>query len=299
MKYITKLFLVVCLIFCALFAHAQNPTSISIQGTLMDARGQAAKDGEYNVQFRLYDTPVGGTPNWFEDATVETSSGIYSHYLGSANPLTSDIFERTQYLGIQVGTIEIEPRTLITYAPYTFTCNYAEITQKVICSGAVGDIKYSMLNPGQFAQENGSCWVPLDGRNVNSSQWAQLTGQSTVPNISGMFIRSQEYTDGRDPGRTPTTAVATVQDQMFKTHTHTGTVGMSPSHSHTIPGGAQNADTRVPRYDATGVEINMSATFGTSTSQSGTHNHTLTISNNAGGDTRPKNLNLYAYIRVN
>jgi len=305
MKYLTRLVLVFSLLCNALFAQSQAPSTVSIQGTLMDAKGQAAKDGVFNVQFRLYDVPEAGTINWFEDATVETSSGIYSHYLGSVNPLSNDIFEKTQYLGIQVGSIEIAPRTLITYAPYTFTCNSAELVQKVICSGAVGDIKYSILNPGLFEQENGSCWVPMNGGNVFGSQWAIITGLNNVPNAGGMFFRSQEFVDGRDPERTPTTPVGNNQSQQFKSHIHTGNTGPGGQHSHQISGGGliQTGSPTISGPDADFSpgfpEADVISLRSGNSSLGGGHKHNLTMSQNAGGDTRPRNLSLYAYIRVN
>jgi|JI8StandDraft_2_1071088.scaffolds.fasta_scaffold04208_5 hypothetical protein len=306
MKYIIRIFWVSSFLWMHNCVKSQTPSTISIQGTLMDARGQAAKDGTFNVQFRLYDTPEGGTINWHENASIETTGGIYSHYLGSVTPLTADIFEKTQYLAIKVGNIEIVPRTLITYAPYTFACNSTFIADKVICSGALGDIKYSILNPSLFAQENGTCWVPMDGRNVFGSQWSVLTGANNVPNAGGMFFRSHEYSNSNDPDRTPSSPIATAQNQGFKSHSHTGQTNPDLGHNHMLSGGGliqQNGSGFVanfdPDFDPTLPEADVRNLRSGTSSPSGGHSHNITTDPNPGGDTRPKNLSLYAYIRVN
>jgi hypothetical protein len=173
------------------FLTAQVPPRISIQGTLKDANGSSVADGTYTVTFRLYNQESGGTHLWQEEAPVQVVGGIYSHYLGVVEPLVAANFANTLYLGVRVGAFELTPRTELTYAPYTFSANTAQFAlqaAKVTCSGAVGDVKYSILNPTQFAQENGDCWVPMDGRNIAGSRLAIIRGVNTVPDVSGVFF---------------------------------------------------------------------------------------------------------------
>jgi hypothetical protein len=298
MKYYKKLVVLIYLVCSTMIIQAQTPSSISIQGTLLNARGEATADGPYEVEFRLYDMPTGGVANWTEIATVESVGGIYSHYLGSNTSLLPDVFEKTQYLGIKVGSYEIEPRTLLTYAPYTFASSSAFEAQKVLCSGAVGDVKYSMLSPAQFSAENGACWVPMDGRNIFGKKLATIMGWTTVPNASGMFFRAHEYTDGQDPDRTPSSPIASVQGQLYAAHNHTGSTNPGGDHTHTV-GNLVTFGTPTPTgLDASANEVNMTVVGTSSTSTSGAHTHAVTIANNTGTETRPKNLNLYAYIRV-
>ena len=126
-------------------ADLSSQAKISIQGTLKDAKGAAVADGDQTVTFKLYDVFAGGTELWTETATVKVTGGIYSHYLGVVTPLNAAIFSKTLYLGISVGGLQLDPRIEMTYAPYAFA------VQEVVCSGAVGDVKYSILNPAQFA----------------------------------------------------------------------------------------------------------------------------------------------------
>jgi hypothetical protein len=108
---------------------AQDLPTLSVQGTLKDANGASVSDGVYTVTFRLFNQETGGTPVWQEEAPVEVIGGIYSHYLGSVTPLEGSDFGTTLYLGLKVGNYELNPRTRMTYAPYTFASNYAQTAQ--------------------------------------------------------------------------------------------------------------------------------------------------------------------------
>jgi hypothetical protein len=222
------------------------------------------------------------------------------------------------YLGVQVGTYEMTPRTEITYAPYAFAVYSAA------CSGAVGDVKFSILNPAQFKKANGDCWVPLDGRSISGTELATY-GISTLPNAGGYFLRAQEfassYTYGGttvtttpssdiDVDRTSSSTIAETQEDKFGEHSHGGYTGYDGSHSHSsnAPGGdlqfglASSADGKNTwdggGGDETDDQINLDAgpkaleIYGV-----GDHRHS--ISWDGGKETRPNNLNFYIYIRVN
>ena len=288
-------------------AKAQLPPRISIQGTLKDANGAAVADGTYQVEFRLYDVELGGTSRWTETAQVESAGGIYNHLLGSVMPLDATVFDQTLFLGIKLGAFELQPRTELTYAPYTFASYTALFADKVVCSGAVGDIKYSMLNPTQFALENGDCWVPMNGGSMASSKLSTILGSSSVPDASGLFFRAQEYVEGNDPDRTPSSPVATIQNDAMKNHNHAfvwnGNTGTAGAHTHTWNYGTESDDS------GSGSSNNEFTQIGGSTagvmSTEGNHSHSVSISgttsNQTAGatETRPKNINLYVYIRTN
>jgi|JI7StandDraft_1071085.scaffolds.fasta_scaffold01066_8 hypothetical protein len=298
MKSLTKLAFAFVFTVSIGWVYGQQVPRLFIQGALKDANGAAVPDGTYSVQFGLYDAVLDGTANWTETATVNTKGGLYSHYLGSVTPLVTEIFDQTQFLGVKVGAFEMEPRTELTYAPYTFKTFTAIFADKVVCSGAVGDIKYSVLNPTQFALENGSCWVPMNGGAVSGTMLGNTLGISTLPNPSGMFFRAQEYNNGNDPDRLPSTPIASVQTHTYKAHNHTGTAEPAGAHSHTLsPTHSSSQGTKGPG-DATGTELKQDGTT-TATISGGAHTHSLTINNTGGGETRPKNMNLYVYIRVN
>ncbi len=290
------------LLFLGLSLCGQTVPRISMQGTLTDAAGRSVPDGKYNVTFRLYNTPEGGTAIWQESVQVTVDDAIYSHYLGSSTPLQAVFFVNKLYLGMQLDGDEITPRTELTYAPYSFAVNTA---RTVVCSGAVGDVKHSILDPVQFAAENGDCWVPMNGAALPADcALRQLTGMTTLPDAGGLFIRAQEFSGGQnnDPDRTSSSAVATVQNDAFKSHSHTAST--DGNHGHII-NEALALSSGIPAGTPGGRPVNGLAIsndqiqfpLGNRIGAAGDHTHTL--SNEGGAETRVKNLNFWIYIRIN
>jgi len=119
-KYIQQLMLLGSLLLACGQLHAQ--ATLSVQGTIQRSTGAAVDDGDYDITFRLYTAPTGGSPVWSETQSgVEIIGGVYSVALGSVNPLNAP-FDQTYYLGISVGTgAEHTPRTLLTSAPYALS----------------------------------------------------------------------------------------------------------------------------------------------------------------------------------
>jgi hypothetical protein len=276
---------------------AQNP-KISMQGALKSANGTSVPDGTYTVIFRLYTTETGGSPVWEETAQVDVVGGIYSHYLGSITALEASDFSTTLYLGVRLGSYELVPRSELAYSPYSFAVNSAQnavsaqtaqradTADIVLCSGAVGDVKYSFLNPTQFAKYNGDCWVPLDGGGLPlSSALRQETGITTLPDAGGLFVRAQEFSggDNNDPERDASTTIGTIQDGAIQSHRHTV--------SQTTIRKMSNDDdlSNQPEFDrGNGVtEASFPIPPDPNTSFTG------------GAETRPKNLNLWIYVRIN
>jgi len=317
MKNLQILLTTVFCFFLILFANysmAQNIAKISIQGTLKDSNGASVSDGTYTVTFRLYNDATGGSIVWQEEAIVEVIGGIYSHYLGEVTPLAPTIFATTLWLGLRLGNFELTPRTELTYAPYALSVDFA---QKVVCSGAVGDIKYSILNPTQFAQENGDCWVPLDGRTLATNQKLRSAyGWNSLPDAGGLFLRSQEFSGGanNDPDRTPGSAIGQIQQDNLGSHSHSanlsGSTNTTGAHFHTVQQTtifrmASDENGGDNRFDWGSGSLAQTLTIPPSpnTSTSGNHSHTVDVSGNTantgGTETRPKNMNFWIYIRVN
>ena len=277
-----------------LSVNSQSSPLVSIQGTLKDNNGAVVADGDYAVTFKLYNNPTGGTALWSEEATISVAGGIYNHYLGSVNPLNGSNFSSVLYVGIKIGAYELTPRTELTYAPYAFA------VREVACSGAVGDIKYSVLRPTQFAQVNGSCWVPMDGRAIAGSKLNTILGVNNLPDGGGLFIRAQEYVTGanNDPDRTSLSPIATLQEEAFISHNHP-VVDQGHTHTYTdtkhnenfansYQGGVNQSTHPAAHYSTTEVLDNSFPAF-----------PTVTVQNSTGTETRPKNINFWIYIRIN
>ena len=293
--FLTRTFLIAVLACCfTANLSAQGTPKISIQGTLKSANGASVPDGQYAVRFNLYNVASGGTALWHEDTIVEVIGSLYSHYLGSVNPLDANDFDTTLYLGVKVGSYELTPRSELSYSPYAFSVFAA---QTVACSGALGDVKYSILNPTQFAAVNGGCWVPMDGRAlVATDKLRQVTGMTTLPNGGGLFLRSQEFSNSTDydKSRTSVSPIATVQTEAVQSHNH----GVNdPGHAHSLD------DIYHP---SGGDKCGCSGSGGTAHNSTITSNHNtynsntgITIQNTGGPETRPVNMNMWVYIRIN
>lgn len=281
--------------------EAQNPR-ISIQGTLRAANGTSVNDGSYNVTFKFYRNETGGTAMWEETAPVEVVGSIYSHYLGSVSPLVAADFDSIIYLGVVVNNYELIPRTELSYSPYALSVAFA---QTVVCSGAVGDVKYSILNPTQFAAENGNCWVPMDGRSIAGSTLGSITGLANLPNGGGTFLRAQDFSNSnQDPDRDQNSPIAQLQSDGNKSHSHSMNSAGNHQHSFGIDNGGGGVSAAQPmlflsevcdqcQLTTTGALANWVA----ETNFDGSHTHTI----NADGisESRPKNLNFWIYIRIN
>lgn len=296
--------------FLAISSFAQQTKKISLQGFLKDGNGKAVADGAQDITFKLYTVAVGGTAAWTESQTINVFGGVYSTHLGSiANPLDNlNWGSATYYVGVTVQGIELTPRTELTFAPYSLG---SPKSQEVVCSGAVGDVKYSILNPTQFAAVNGECWVAMKGGSIAGSKLATLTGMTSIPDAGGLFIRSQEFAGGadRDPDRNSNSAIATFQDHALQTHSHpfsgnTSTNG-EHQHSYSLPYRREEDGWGADRVSAFKVtDRPLDANMERQTEPAGSHSHTFSghTGNNSGNpamETRPKNLNLWVYIRIN
>lgn len=303
-----QLFMVSLFCMMALAATAQKSRRISFQGFLRDASGKAVEDGRNTIIFKLYSVPQGGTAEWTETQDLNILGGVCStHFGGNANPLEGlDWGTKTYYVGITVQGIELTPRTELTFAPYALGAAKA---QESVCSGAIGDIKHSILNPTQFAAANGSCWVPMDGRALApTDKYRQITGFTSLPDAGGLFFRGQEFDNSpttSDPDRTTATAVGTFQDQAMLSHTHTGTMSDN-THAHTFdrvtppittPFNSTALGTK--SYNFFDYFEKLQSTLNIQTAPVSGHTHTLTLGNAGGTENRPKNLNFWVYIRIN
>ena len=314
----------VCLLSSQLQAWGQSVPKVSFQGVLKTASGEPVPDGEYTFTFSFWSSmsgtansdkllKIGATdasnPNnqWSETVVLPVAGGIYSHYLGTITPLNPLNFNGPVYLNIRVGGKDLLPRTEFTYAPFSFSTTYA---QKVVCSGAVGDVKYSILPPDKFKNVNGDCWVPLDGRTLATTDELYSLGITTLPNAGGMFLRAQDFEvisgneywkpkndSDNDPDRNSSSNPGTFQEDTNKSHDHTGITSTNGAHTHQWRWGLEEDDAGTggskDEYTRTSGVVNDAM------NSAGNHNHTFTTNQSGYLEARPKNLNFWIYIRIN
>lgn len=127
--------------------NAQIPQYITFQGVLTEADGNPKPDGNYSIDFKIYDQPSGGTSKYSQNESVSIKRGVFSVKLG---PLPATLrFDVPYYLGITVsGGTEMSPRIALNSTPYSLSSVRADtarttldggITSAKITSGAISD----------------------------------------------------------------------------------------------------------------------------------------------------------------
>lgn len=198
----------------------------------------------------------------------------------------------------------------------------------------VGTVIYSIIPPTQFLQANKG-WAKLDGNTIDQNSelfhMMQETGilshlNGKLPNGSGMFIRNMNYnSDGIDPDKSRSVGLS--QPDVLKSHSH--------PHSHALSiSGTTSTNSHSHGYNDQYLDLNWKNLSWTSTAcdcggngwsyslidnenskyQSNSkltsfesHSHSFSwsgntsLSNISTGDleTRPVNIALYAYIKIN
>ncbi|MEW6512298.1 MAG: hypothetical protein AB1428_15215 [Bacteroidota bacterium] len=130
-------------------ANAQVPRTLNYQGTL-GTGGTPVPDGNYNVTFRLYTAPSGGSAAWTEAQLVQTRNGVFNAILGKITPLPAS-FNTAYWLSLQIGVDpELSPRiemTGVCYSLHTVTADSARkvsdaaITTAMLANNAVTSAK--------------------------------------------------------------------------------------------------------------------------------------------------------------
>ncbi|TXB63178.1 hypothetical protein [Phaeodactylibacter luteus] len=273
--------------------------TINVQGSFKNSAGEAVSDRTEWVTFRLYDSPQAGNLLWEESDSLEIRDGFYNHDLGFNSPLEGNLFNDGQvYLETATEKVTIAPRSEITAAAYAVRANHAGVAENVTgCLGGVGQIKLSVLPPDLFTEVNGDCWVLLQQRTLAADTRLKqlLPEMDTIPEGRGAFFRAFDPTGQWDPerGGNPQ-AVGSYQADTFQSHSHEVS---DPGHKHNYLD-TRNGQTTAAT-DAT-AQTNRAADISPNSEQRTTSTDSTYISVLAFGgvETRPKNINLYAYIRI-
>ncbi|MCW3109930.1 MAG: hypothetical protein JWQ09_4436 [Segetibacter sp.] len=152
--------------------------------------------------------------------------------------------------------------------------------------GAIGDVKYSILSPDKFNQVNGRGWVLMNGSSTaevadlfRNSELHNALQVPSLPDARGVFLRGmnkgREAENGDPDGERN---VGDVQRDTFKSHTH---VIYYFQGVHWDFSGQKFAGAVKPMMDGQGVAP------GEPTGEKG------------GNETRPRNIALFVYIKIN
>jgi len=140
--------------------------------------------------------------------------------------------------------------------------------------GPIGSVIQSMLTESEFQSLYGTGWVLADGRSVTGSRYAAIKSTTTVPDMRGVFLRGKN--NGRaDGNQNPDgeLAIGSYQADEIKGHAHS---------VNYLTGAALNGGTF--NFNATNVNT---STGSASTSSAG------------GNESRPKNVTVNNFIRIN
>ena len=152
-----------------------------------------------------------------------------------------------------------------------FSADWLKKLTKSGSSCSIGDVRHSMLTLAQFQQENGSTWVLCDGSDITGSQLATLTGNATLPDARGQFLRGKN--NGRSDGQeNPDGDVAIGAAQLDELKSHTHAMRFYDSGTGGGPSGVKNDG---PFAD---------------------HGY---MSSAGGNETRPKNITVNIFIKIN
>ncbi|MFH1402540.1 MAG: tail fiber domain-containing protein [Patescibacteria group bacterium] len=113
------------------FVQSAFSPEINYQGKLTDSANVAVADGDYNIEFKLYDAATGGNLLWTETLTttnkITVTSGLFSVLLGNVTDISGVDFNQNLYLGVNIGGSgtaswdgEMTPRKQIASVPSAF-----------------------------------------------------------------------------------------------------------------------------------------------------------------------------------
>ena len=150
----------------------------------------------------------------------------------------------------------------------------------------VGTIVASMLSPRQMNEEAGNLWVPADGRNsLPTWSYTQLTGETKVPDLRGMFLRGVNDSDEgiRNDGKQD-------PDVQRRPGTYQGDGIAAHGHTLSLKAVAFTQAAGTPNFAS---NIFTEGGFNTGVSNS------VGKQSDAAEETRPRNIAVRWYIKVN
>ena len=151
----------------------------------------------------------------------------------------------------------------------------------------VGSIQQTFLSASEFESIMGTDWVLADGRDVTGSSYETITGNSSVPDCRGLFLRTVGGNANATIGGTQSDTTAqnglSASTNSAGSHTHSYNSRLSPSAFGAFgnPGGITNTGS--------------ATTF--ATNSAGSHSHTVSLSGDT--ETRPVNITVNTFVKIN
>jgi hypothetical protein len=152
-----------------------------------------------------------------------------------------------------------------------------EIVKKPRETLPVGTLVFASLTPAQFTAEvDGGTWALADGSSAVGTDWATVTGKTTLPDARGRFLRAKSHASGVNPSGDlaldVVTADTTAAHTHDMTHNHGNTFGLTGTttfaangHRHLFNhehnwGWSTGAGTNLKTYNSSGSTIEVTNT---------------------------------------
>ena len=174
------------------------PGLINYQGKLTDDAGNPL-DGDYEMQFLLYNVASGGSSLWDETQTVVVGEGIYNVKLGEVSSFPPFLFEGDNlYLEMVVETETMTPRQRLTSVAYAMKAHLAEgvvagaINTTMIANGAVASNNIQGgATIAEITDDDGSC----SGLDADLLDWLHSSNFATAGHTHDSRYYTQAQVD--------------------------------------------------------------------------------------------------------
>lgn len=162
--------------------------------------------------------------------------------------------------------------------------------------GDYGTVVYSVVPPGKISEVLGPGWVLMDGRPLkDSDKLRQLTQMERIPDARGIFLRgmNEGRSDGfEDPSGNRDILEPKPQAHLFSSHKHSI---IDNGHDHVL----------MVRNVGAGTLPEVGILYGGPTHSLGADklvrkaNSNVTVDSFGGAETRPTNIAVYTYVKIN
>lgn len=278
MKLIFRLIVSAFLVGCFASVAWAEQAPLTYQGRLL-ANGQPVDDGEYTLAVELFaDEDASQRICGDTQVSVEVVAGYFTHTIEDSSCMEElrepyrQVYVRVLARGgpfgdrdVEVGVHSISTGVFALHA--------------MSGGGAVGDVVASMLTVEQFQALRGTGWVLADGGSYAGSRYAEITGRSSVPDLRGVFLRGKDHGRNAEDGRgNPGGDFALGDYQPDEVGSH--------GHEVEIADSTDIGEQEVPVISE-----------GTTSEEADPHN--LRTTEDGGSETRPRNVTVNYFIRIN
>jgi len=114
--------LCILIIVAVSLGYAEIPQVISFQGKVTDTGGVPVPDGDYDMEFRIYDAQTGGNEEWNSGGSpvsVSVTDGVFDVLLGESNAIELE-FDEDYWLEVEIEGDVQSPRTRMGSTGYAY-----------------------------------------------------------------------------------------------------------------------------------------------------------------------------------